>query len=96
MSVGIGRQNIIILFWIQGGCTVSFPGIPYREPGIWILIGPSFAVHGRRKIHHQVVLPVLIQRNVGTIYFMFGVRFRGLPIGLEDGLLSTSVDFFIK
>jgi hypothetical protein len=50
----------------------------------------------RDMVHTQVVRPVLIQRNVGTIYFMFGVRFRGLPIGSEDGLRSTSVNFFIK
>jgi hypothetical protein len=26
MSVGIRRQNIIILFWTKGGCTVLFLG----------------------------------------------------------------------
>jgi hypothetical protein len=32
MSEGIGRQNIIILFWKLGGCTVSFLGIHKWEP----------------------------------------------------------------
>jgi hypothetical protein len=40
MSVGIGRQNILILFC----CSVLFLGIHNWEPD-WILTGPSFAVH---------------------------------------------------
>jgi hypothetical protein len=37
MSIGIGRQNIIILFWKQEGCTVSFLGILKWEPVTFIL-----------------------------------------------------------
>jgi hypothetical protein len=46
MSVGIGRQNIIILFWKLGGCTVSFLGSSKLGTRhlCWILTGPSFAV----------------------------------------------------
>jgi hypothetical protein len=32
MIAGIGRQNIIILFWKYKGCTVSFLGIHKWEP----------------------------------------------------------------
>ncbi len=47
MSVGIWRQNIMILFWNYGGCTVSFLGIHEWEQDnlYWILTGPSFAVY---------------------------------------------------
>jgi hypothetical protein len=41
MSVGIGRQNIIILFWKYEGCTVSFHGIQKWEPEIYIGFLPA-------------------------------------------------------
>jgi hypothetical protein len=53
MIVGIGRQNIIILFRKKGGCTVSFQGIHKWEPDIHTGFspGPSFAVvHTRTPI----------------------------------------------
>jgi hypothetical protein len=41
MSVEIGRQNIIILFWKKGGCTVSFLGIHEWEPDIYNGFSPA-------------------------------------------------------
>jgi hypothetical protein len=43
MSVGIKRENIIILFWKYGGCTVSFLGIHKWEPDIYTKF--SLALH---------------------------------------------------
>jgi hypothetical protein len=40
MSVGIGRHNMIILFWEKGDCTVSFLGIHKWEPNIYIGFSP--------------------------------------------------------
>jgi hypothetical protein len=40
---GIGRQNILILIWKQGGCTVSFLGKHKFEADIYI--GFSSALH---------------------------------------------------
>jgi hypothetical protein len=40
MTVGIGRQNIIILFW-KVEITVSFLGIHKWEPDIYIGFSPA-------------------------------------------------------
>jgi hypothetical protein len=48
MSVGIGRQNIIILFWNNEAAQFYFR--EYRNGTkdlYWILTGPSFAVQTR-------------------------------------------------
>jgi hypothetical protein len=44
MSVGIERNNIIILFWKKGGCTqctASFLEIQNWEPDIYIGFSPA-------------------------------------------------------
>jgi hypothetical protein len=41
MIVGIGRQNVIILSWRQGGCTVSFLRIHKWEADIYIGFTPA-------------------------------------------------------
>ncbi len=41
MSVGVRRQNAIILFWKWWGCTVSFLGIHKWEQDIYIGFSPA-------------------------------------------------------
>jgi hypothetical protein len=41
MNVEIGRQNIIILFWKQRGCAVSFLGTHISAPDIFIGLSPA-------------------------------------------------------
>jgi hypothetical protein len=50
MSVGIGRQNIIILF-----CTVSFLGIHKWEPDIYIGFSPALPLQCRFPILQSVL-----------------------------------------
>jgi hypothetical protein len=54
MSVGIGRQNIIILFWNKEGahCTVSILGIHKWEQHIYIGFSP--ALHLQCVLHGEV------------------------------------------
>jgi hypothetical protein len=45
MSTGIGRQNIITLFWKSGSCTVLFLGIHKLEPDIYIGFAQALHLH---------------------------------------------------
>ncbi len=54
-SVGIKRQNIIILFWKYRGFTVSFLGIDKLEPDIYIVFSPA--------LHLQCMICTCLQKS---------------------------------
>jgi hypothetical protein len=70
MSVGIGRQNIIILLRKEECCTVSFLGIHNWEPDIYI--GFSSALYLQCRISEADIIPcVKIRSSRDVLYSDF-------------------------